>query len=75
MPHTEIQSRKVISSYGGVGSIIETPVGAMIIEDFDMWRFYKAIGEEKLDKSDYLKIYESYDKKGVSKWGRQKKKN
>jgi hypothetical protein len=54
MSYTEIQSRKVISSYGGVGSIIETPVGAMLIENFDAWKFFKAIVDEKLDKSDYL---------------------
>ena len=41
MPYNEIQSRKVISSYGGVGSIIENPNGAMLIEDFDKWPFFK----------------------------------
>lgn len=54
MPHTEIQSRKVISSYGGVGSIIETPNGAMMIENFDQWSFFKAIIEGNLDKLDYI---------------------
>ena len=33
MAHTEIQTRKVISSYGGVGSITETP------PDFDTSKF------------------------------------
>lgn len=54
MPYNEIQSRKVISSYGGVGSIIETPNGAMLIEDFDKWPFFKAIIENNLEKADYL---------------------
>lgn len=36
-----IQTRKVISSYGGSGSIIETPKGAMIIEEFDKWPFFQ----------------------------------
>ena len=49
MPHAEIQSRKVISSYGGVGSIIETPNGAMMIENFDQWSFFKAIIDGNLD--------------------------
>src|SRR5690554_1017077 len=54
MAHTEIQTRKVISSYGGVGSIIETPNGAMIIEEFDKWPFFSAIYNGSLDKSDYI---------------------
>ena len=54
MPHTEIQSRKVISSYGGVGSIIETPNGAMMIENFDQWSFFKAIIDGNLEKLDYI---------------------
>ncbi|MBC8384245.1 MAG: hypothetical protein H8E57_01850 [Candidatus Cloacimonetes bacterium] len=37
----ETQTRKIIGSYGGVGSIIETPIGALKIEHFDKWSFYK----------------------------------
>ncbi len=37
----EIETRKVISSYGGVGSIVEMPHSAIIIEDFDKWPFFK----------------------------------
>lgn len=54
MPHTEIQTRKVISPYGGVGSIIETPNGAMMIENFDQWPFSKAIIDGNLEKLDYI---------------------
>ncbi|KAA3596703.1 MAG: DUF1998 domain-containing protein [Calditrichaeota bacterium] len=39
--YQEIQTRKVISSYGGVGSIIETPQGAIKILDFDKWPFFE----------------------------------
>jgi hypothetical protein len=31
----EIQTGKVVSSYGGIGSIIETPQGALRVENFD----------------------------------------
>lgn len=48
MPFTEIQTRKVISAYGGVGSLIETPQGAMMIENFDGWLFFKAILDNSL---------------------------
>ncbi len=36
----ELQTRKIISSYGGVGSIIETLYGAMEIQSFDKWKFF-----------------------------------
>lgn len=39
--YIETQTRKVLSSYGGVGSIIETPKGAMKIEEFDKWPFFQ----------------------------------
>jgi hypothetical protein len=41
----KIQTRRAISAYGGSGSLIETPFGALMIEDFDKWPFYK--GEYK----------------------------
>ena len=37
---TEIQTRKLVSAYGGVSSIIETTKGALIIEPFDKWRYF-----------------------------------
>lgn len=39
--YIETQTRKVLSVYGGVGSIIETPKGAMEIEAFDKWPFFQ----------------------------------
>lgn len=34
------QTRKMLSAYGGVGSILETTKGALIVEEFDKWRFF-----------------------------------
>jgi Domain of unknown function (DUF1998) len=34
------QSRKMLSAYGGVGSILETAKGALKIEEFDKWYFH-----------------------------------
>ncbi|HRO08104.1 MAG TPA: DrmB family protein [Saprospiraceae bacterium] len=39
----EIQTRKAISSYGGVGSIIETRDGSILIDDFNEWPFFQTI--------------------------------
>ncbi len=36
-----VQTRKLISSYGGVGSIIETRDGAIIVDPFSEWNFFK----------------------------------
>lgn len=36
----KIQTRKAISSYGGSGSIIETPFGALMIDRFNEWPFF-----------------------------------
>lgn len=36
------QSRKMLSAYGGVGSILETPKGALKIEEFDKWYFHNS---------------------------------
>jgi len=54
MPYSEIQTQKVISAYGGVGSIIETPHGAMKIEDFDEWLFFKAIKDNRLEINSFI---------------------
>lgn len=40
---TETQTRKLISAYGGVGSIIETIHGALLVKPFDKWRFFKEL--------------------------------
>ena len=52
--YTETQTRKIISSYGGVESIIETPKGALKIERFDLWPFFKAIDDGKIETSDFI---------------------
>lgn len=52
--YTETQSRKVISYYGGVESIIETSRGALKIEPFDQWPFFKAIKEGRLDPQNFI---------------------
>jgi hypothetical protein len=36
----EVQSRKLISAYGGVGSIVETRSGAIMILPFSKWPFF-----------------------------------
>ena len=53
--YIENQTRKVLSSYGGVGSIIETPKGAMKIEDFDRWPFF----QYELHKNDEFRIIDN----------------
>lgn len=35
----EVQTRKLISAYGGVGSIVETRSGSIIIRPFNKWFF------------------------------------
>jgi len=47
--YTELQTRKLISSYGGVGSIIETTEGALIIKEFDNWHYFKLISKGKIE--------------------------
>lgn len=39
----QIQTRKAISSYGGVGSIIETRDGSILIDNFNEWPFFQQI--------------------------------
>ena len=46
--YTELQTRKLISSYGGVGSIIETIEGALLIKDFDKWRYFIQIEKDEI---------------------------
>jgi len=47
--YTELQTRKLISSYGGVGSIIETIDGALLIKDFDKWKYFYLIEKGKIE--------------------------
>ncbi|PWJ57592.1 hypothetical protein CLV98_10663 [Dyadobacter jejuensis] len=39
----QIQTRKAISSYGGVGSILETRDGSILIDNFNEWPFFQTI--------------------------------
>lgn len=50
--YIENQTRKILSAYGGVGSLIETPKGAMKIECFDNWPFF----QHDLHKKDEVKV-------------------
>lgn len=47
--YTELQTRKLISSYGGVGSIIETIDGALLIKDFDKWKYFYLIEKGEIE--------------------------
>ena len=47
MEYEEIQNRKLISAYGGVGSIIETRKGAIKVAEFDKWPFFVTKEAEK----------------------------
>jgi hypothetical protein len=44
--YEQIQTRKAISAYGGVGSILETKDGAIMVEPFDKWAFFEKIQEQ-----------------------------
>jgi len=54
--HENIQTRKAISAYGGVGSILETRNGSILVSPFNEWPYFKNLngrfGEEHqvLDK-------------------------
>jgi len=50
--YTELQTRKLISSYGGVGSIIETIYGALLIKPFDEWYFFRLLNKGKIELTD-----------------------
>ncbi len=47
--YIELQTRKLISSYGGVGSIIETTEGALLIREFDKWKYFILIEKGKIE--------------------------
>ena len=49
--YEQIQTRKIISAYGGVGSIIETRDGAILIEDFNKWPYFQ--NEEDFEECNY----------------------
>ncbi len=47
--YKELQTRKLISNYGGVGSIIETIDGALLIKEFDKWYYFTQIEKGRLE--------------------------
>jgi hypothetical protein len=51
----DIQTRKLISAYGGIGSIIESRQGALQILPFDQWPFARKMGQygKECDKPAY----------------------
>lgn len=54
--YIETQTRKIISAYGGVGSIIESPEGAVIVEEFDRWTFFQALMDDPSKIDNYKLI-------------------
>lgn len=56
--YVEIATRKVISSYGGVGSIYETTKGAVMIEPFDLWDFIHFGIEKYIKENDHKSLDE-----------------
>jgi len=51
--YIETQTRKIISAYGGVGSIIESPHGALKVEEFDKWPYYLSLIEDPSKIDDF----------------------
>jgi hypothetical protein len=49
--YIELQTRKLISSYGGVGSIIETTEGALLIKEFDKWLYFIELNKGNIELS------------------------
>ncbi|MEY4904673.1 MAG: hypothetical protein RLZZ292_2488 [Bacteroidota bacterium] len=39
--YEELPTRKIISAYGGVGSLLETRSGSIIVDKFDEWDYFK----------------------------------
>lgn len=48
--HENIQTRKTISAYGGVGSILETRNGSIIVSPFNQWPYFLALNGRFLDE-------------------------
>ena len=69
MAGIETQTRKIISAYGGVGSIIESTEGALMIQPFDKWKLDKWKEEEKhriddkrlIQRLRYVKAFEKLE--------------
>ncbi len=41
--YIDLQHHYLISSYGGIGSLIETNIGSLLISDFESWTFYNQV--------------------------------
>jgi hypothetical protein len=48
----EVQTRKLISAYGGVGSIVETRSGSIIIRPFNEWDFFTNKNTKRIEIED-----------------------
>ena len=47
--YIESQTRKMLSAYGGVGSLLESTVGALQVLEFDKWPFFEQAGHSDPD--------------------------
>lgn len=45
--YDEVPTRKLISAYGGVGSVIETRRGSILIQPFNKWPYFQKSNKEK----------------------------
>lgn len=61
----QIQTRKAISAYGGVGSLIESRDGSLLIENFDKWPYFAS--HDKIFK-DFEIIVDKRFKNRISKY-------
>ena len=50
--YEEVPTRKLISAYGGVGSVVETRKGAILIESFAKWPYFKTKLSESAEIED-----------------------
>ena len=51
--YIQSQTRKMLTAYGGVGSILETSKGALIVEEFDKWKFFSD-GSRIFDQDEFI---------------------
>jgi hypothetical protein len=51
--YIQSQTRKMLSAYGGVGSILETSKGALIVEEFDKWKYFSD-NSRIFDQDEYI---------------------
>lgn len=56
--YIETQTRKIISAYGGVNSILESPYGALKVEEFNNWPYFKMLMENP-SKIDEFKLIDN----------------